>query len=36
MNLMKELYETGNDEVKRTIAESWTKSKLGDPKKFDK
>ncbi len=23
MNMMKELYETGDDTVKRTIAESW-------------
>jgi calcyclin binding protein len=26
MNMMKELYETGDDEIKRTIAESWSKA----------
>ncbi len=26
MNMMKELYETGDDNMKRTIAESWTKA----------
>ena len=27
MNMMKELYENGDDDMKRTIAEAWTKSK---------
>ena len=26
MGMMKELYETGDDNVKRTIAESWSKA----------
>lgn len=26
MNMMKDLYENGDDDMKRTIAESWTKS----------
>ena len=26
MNMMKELYETGDDNMKRTIAESWQKA----------
>ena len=26
MNMMKELYENGDDQMKRTIAESWQKS----------
>ena len=29
MNLMKDLYQNGSDDIKKTIAESWTKSKLG-------
>ena len=27
MNMMKELYENGDDDMKRTIAEAWTKAK---------
>lgn len=27
MNLMKELYESGDDEMKRTIAKAWTESR---------
>lgn len=26
MDLMKNLYQNGNDEIKRTIGEAWTKS----------
>lgn len=26
MNMMKEMYETGDDQIKRTIAESWSKA----------
>jgi len=29
MHLMKDLYQNGSDDIKKTIAESWTKSKMG-------
>jgi calcyclin binding protein len=29
MNMMKKMYEEGDDNMKRTIAEAWTKSKDG-------
>jgi calcyclin binding protein len=31
MNMMKDLYETGDDDIKRTIAEAWTKSRDKTP-----
>ena len=29
MNLMKKMYDEGDDEMKRTIAKTWTESKDG-------
>lgn len=29
MTMMKEMYENGDDDMKRTIAEAWTKSREG-------
>ena len=30
MNMMKNLYETGDDDMKRTIAESFSKARSGE------
>lgn len=36
MNMMREMYENGDPEMKRMIAESWTKSRSGEAAKgFD-
>jgi calcyclin binding protein len=36
MDMMRDMYQSGDPEMKRIIAESWTKSKSGEtPKGFD-
>lgn len=35
MEMFQDMYVNGSDEVRRTISESWEKSKLGDAKKFN-
>ena len=36
MDMMREMYQNGDPEMKRIIAESWTKSRSGEtPKGFD-
>ncbi len=36
MDMMKQMYENGDDNMKRMIAETWTKSQSQKDHKFDK